>query len=405
MFLCASRVSLLSLVVVVVVVVVVETLTLTTAASSSIHPQRLKHHQVHNEVREDNANNGGVASLALSDGIVWPKNSVEEEDELSPLHDPLSSSYVPQRYRRQDDTTATATMEDEKEDSGMIIIPGIAQLLPKFDELARNQSVLFANEQATLERLLRDSLTGLRREYNESTMSVKSLSSAASQETRASVDMLMRERLNNSASKMESILNESTNEMRVVLRDSAENVRRMMRESTSELRDEFGAMLNQSSSQLKQMLNQSMTEMNEQYKLMTQKDDLSLRALRQNTYDEFTDVKSQLNGLEKIVRAILLQQQQQFMRFAFEGAYPMMPPMPYYPITAGYYPPASPFYPSSQLPPLHPSNFTAAPASSDLPVASSTPPVAVATTTLFDGSMKPFESTKPRPPSFAAAAA
>lgn len=74
--------------------------------------------------------------------ISWPKDKSEDyTDEPD-----ASWSYIPKRFRRQNNAN---------EDNGeMIVIPGIAELLSKFEEFSKNQNAIMEKQQFEFEKLL-----------------------------------------------------------------------------------------------------------------------------------------------------------------------------------------------------------------------------------------------------------
>lgn len=340
--------------------------------------------------------------LKDASGFIWPKDSVEdynEELKLSSLSS-SSSSYIPKRFRRQDDA-----------DEGMIVIPGVAQLLPKFDELVNNQSVLLANQQTSLAALLNGSITILRQDFDDSLNSSKSqLDNSTSMLEKLLINSTQRinDDLNSatqsikeeSAANLKSAMDESAVNLKSAMDESAKNLKSAMQsvkdtldnstqDTVVELKLLFDQSLRDATMDIKQMMFEILNIVKQHYDHATHHSDAILHSFRQNTYDEFTDVKSQLSVLEKITRTMALQQQQQYMRFAFEGAYPMMPPIPYYPVAGGYYPAQPPVYPMMPHPAVD-NNTSASHALPLLPTTTieSIPP---ATTLMFNETL----TTKP----------
>lgn len=199
--------------------------------------------------------------LLNDDRITWPKEQIYGSYD----DDNFDDGHIPERYRRQsqqnsnntNDSAAAADTEEpsssasaaasptaapdntpatetETEGGSMIFIPQIAQLLPRFDEFEKKQSIYVVNQSAIVSNIFKNL------DENSKTLNVT----------------------------LEEIKNDGNS---------------------------------------------------------------TIREIRSAVESYFRDFKTRLEASERVSNSLLKAIYQQQMRFAFEGVYPMMPPMPIYP--------------------------------------------------------------------------
>lgn len=90
------------------------------------------------------------------------------------------------------------------------------------------------------------------------------------------------------------------------------------------------AMLHTTTNDIKMLVNNTLREIHDEMKLIFDFKNIIVR--------EFAQQAIVLQQTNELVKLLVNQQQQQQMRFAFDGMYPMMPPLPYYPLTTAFMP-------------------------------------------------------------------